>query len=108
MDTQPVEITARPAAAAAAVEAGCAGGCACGEGEAADVVLDVRTIPHAVRHAAVLGAVGAVPAGSSLVLVAPHDPQRVLAEIVAAHADAVTTYLERGPEVWRVRVARVA
>jgi len=106
MHSQPVEITPR---AADAPSTPVVGGCGCGHEDATDVVLDARAIPHAVRHAAVLGAVGAIGVGEALVLVAPHDPVRLLAQIAAAHPDAFeVSYLERGPEAWHVRLARMA
>ncbi|WP_313896373.1 DUF2249 domain-containing protein [Streptomyces sp. YIM 98790] len=102
-----------PAAAAGTADAapagGCGGGgqeCGCG-GSDGDAVpeLDVRTVPHALRHATVFGALDAVPAGSAMVLVAPHDPLPLLAQIEdrAPGAFAVD-YLERGPEAWRLRL----
>jgi hypothetical protein len=37
------------------------GGCGCGGHEESEPVLVLRTIPHAVRHGAVLGAFDAIP-----------------------------------------------
>ena len=54
--------------------------CGCGDADSAAPELDVRAISHAVRHAAVLGAFESIPTGGSLVLTAPHDPQRLLAQ----------------------------
>lgn len=82
-----------------------ASGCACGCADEGVPVLDAREIPHAIRHATVFGALGAVPAGGSLDLVAPHDPQPLLAQI--ADRDPVqVTYLEEGPSAWRLRLTR--
>ncbi len=56
-------------------------GCTCGEAQGHDApVLDARTIPHALRHAAIFGALDSLPSGGALVLVAPHDPQPLLAQ----------------------------
>ena len=62
--------------------------CGCGHhDEAADIVLDVRPIPHAIRHATVFGAFGAIPVGGSLVIVAP------LAGVIVALTVGVSTSL---------------
>lgn len=82
-----------------------ASGCGCGCSEDSVPVLDVREIPHAIRHATVFGALGAVPAGGSLDLVAPHDPKPLLAQI--ADRDPVqVTYLQEGPQAWTLRLTR--
>ena len=85
-------------------------GCACGETEApGHPELDVRTVPHAIRHATVFGALEAVAPGSGLVLVAPHDPKPLLAQIEQRSPGAfTTTYLTRGPESWRIELVRRA
>ena len=82
--------------------------CACGEAESAGhPELDVRSVPHSIRHATVFGALEAVPPGAGLVLVAPHDPRPLLAQIDRRTAGAFTvTYLTRGPEVWRLELVR--
>jgi uncharacterized protein (DUF2249 family)/quercetin dioxygenase-like cupin family protein len=71
------------------------------------VTLDARVIPKAVRHAAVFGALGALPAGGALDVLEPHDPQRMLAELEQSQPGGFeVSYVERGPEVWRVRFIR--
>jgi len=82
-------------------------GCTCGEHDEADIVLDVRMIPHAIRHASVFGAFDAIPAGLSLVLVAPHNPLPLLNQL-AERADIDVEYLVQGPEEWRLRVTRLS
>lgn len=83
-------------------------GCNCHDaGTHADPVLDARLIPHAVRHAAIFGALDSIASGSSLVLVAPHDPLPLLAQARARYADAIgVEYLMQGPEAWHVRLTR--
>lgn len=71
------------------------------------IVLDARTIPHAIRHAAVFGALDAVMPGFALDVIEPHDPQRMLAELQHSQPDTFdVSYIERGPEFWRVRFRR--
>lgn len=86
---------------------GCGHECSCGESDAGVPELDVRQVPHAIRHATVFGAFDAVPAGRSLVLVAPHDPLPLLHQLDArADGGLRVEYLERGPEAWRLRLTR--
>jgi uncharacterized protein (DUF2249 family) len=84
-----------------------AAGCGCGGHDEAVPELDVRTIPHAIRHATVFGAFDAIAAGNSLVLVAPHDPRPLLSQLSErAGGRLEVTYLERGPEAWRLQLTR--
>ncbi|MBI1378972.1 MAG: DUF2249 domain-containing protein [Frankiales bacterium] len=87
---------------------GCAGGtCTCGKGDAATPVLDVRAIPAAVRHAAVHGALGAIPVSGSIVLAAPHEPLPLLAELEELHpGEFAVSYVERGPKTWLLKFTR--
>jgi uncharacterized protein (DUF2249 family) len=83
--------------------------CGCGCTDEGVPELDVRTIPHAIRHATVFGALGAIPAGGSMVLVAHHDPKPLLAQIAEREAGAIeVAYLDEGPEAWRLRLTRQA
>jgi len=98
---------------------GC-GGCGCGgdaPGAASAAVatltidprIDVRDLPHAQRHARVLAALETVPEDGALVLVAPHAPLPLLAEIDRRYAGQFATdWLQEGPDIWQVRVRRVA
>ena len=71
------------------------------------IVLDARSIPHVVRHAAVFGALDAITPGFALDVIEPHDPQRMLSELELNRPGVfVSSYIERGPEVWRVRFTR--
>ncbi len=70
-------------------------------------MLDARTIPHAIRHAAIFGALDSLPSGGALVLVAPHDPQPLLAQARDRYPEGITVeYLQQGPEAWHVRLQR--
>jgi uncharacterized protein (DUF2249 family)/iron-sulfur cluster repair protein YtfE (RIC family) len=94
---------------AANAEGGCGGECGCGEQDpAGDLpVLDARAVPHAIRHATIFGALDSVAAGSGLVLVSPHDPLPLLAQLKQRSPGLFSVdYLERGPERWRIRFVR--
>ncbi|CCG05666.1 DUF2249 domain-containing protein [Blastococcus saxobsidens] len=84
------------------------GSCGCGGHDDDDIpVLDVRAVPHAIRHATVFGAFDAVPDGGSLLLVAPHDPLPLLRQLSARAGGALAVdYEERGPDAWRLRLTR--
>jgi uncharacterized protein (DUF2249 family) len=70
-------------------------------------VLDARQVPHHIRHATVFGALDAVRPGAGLELIAPHDPLPLLAQIEERDPGAFDiTYLERGPEAWRIALDR--
>ncbi|GAA1809783.1 DUF2249 domain-containing protein [Agromyces neolithicus] len=74
-------------------------------GQDDEPVLDVRDIPRAIRHATVLGALTAIAPGAALVIVAPHDPLRLLAEIDERWPSTfAVSYLDRGLEHWRLRL----
>lgn len=84
--------------------AGC--GCNCG-GTAALPELDARTIPHAIRHGAILGAVDQLAPGAALVLVAPHNPTPLLAQLDDRWGEQVgVRYLTEGPDVWRLQLTK--
>lgn len=86
---------------------GCGGGCGCGETDDDEPELDVRAVPHAIRHATVFGAFDAVAPGASMVLVAPHDPLPLLAQLRERNGGSLgVDYLERGPDAWRLRLTR--
>lgn len=92
-------------------EAGCAGhSCSCGEAEEPGYPeLDVRSVPHAIRHATVLGALESVRPGAGLELVAPHDPLPLLRQINQRWPNGFdVAYSERGPDAWRLRLTRTA
>lgn len=69
--------------------------------------LDARVIPHALRHAMILGALDSLTPGFGLVLVAPHDPLPLLAQLEQRAPGVFTVdYLERGPDAWRLSIVR--
>jgi uncharacterized protein (DUF2249 family) len=82
--------------------------CSCGETDpGSHPELDARAIPHAIRHATIFGALDAVRPGRGLVLVAPHDPVPLLAQLEQRQPGAFDVeYLTRGPEAWRLLLVR--
>ncbi len=83
--------------------------CGCGHAdEPGYPELDARAVPHAIRHATIFGALSAIPDGGGLLLLAPHDPLPLLAQIEQRWPGAFEVgYVERGPETWRLAFVRV-
>lgn len=80
-----------------------------GERPAADAQpdLDVRTLAPARRHAVIFATFETLGSGQAFVLVNDHDPKPLYYQFQAEQPGKFTwTYLEQGPEVWRVRIGR--
>jgi len=72
-------------------------------------VLDVRTIAPRQRHEIIPKLYDKLGLDDSLQLIVDHDPRPLRHYLEAAHGDGCQwTYLEQGPEVWRVRLRRMA
>ncbi len=85
------------------------GGCACGGHDEAVPELDVQTIPHAIRHAAIFGALGGLNVGGGMIISATHDPVPLLDQLRDRHGDEYATeYLDNGPDRWRILIRRTA
>lgn len=84
--------------------------CNCGESDSEGwPELDARIVPHAIRHATVFGALDAVGPGKGMILIAPHDPLPLLGQIEQRNPGLFeVSYLERGPEAWRLQFLRRA
>jgi len=74
----------------------------------ADGVMDVRTIPCSVKHGLIVQTCRDLPAGGSFILLNGHDPVP-LREQLANHWPGAFAweYLERGPEVFRLRISKL-
>ena len=70
--------------------------------------IDVRSLVPAQRHAKIFELVGQLTPGGSFVLVNDHDPKPLYYQLEAEHPQQFSwTYLERGPQVWRVEIGRM-
>jgi uncharacterized protein (DUF2249 family) len=68
--------------------------------------IDVRTIPPRERHPLTFNA---LRPQESFELVNDHDPKPLYYQFAAEHEGRFTwDYLDRGPEVWRVRLGKSA
>lgn len=70
--------------------------------------LDVRPMSHEARHGVILGKMQALTATGKLIIVNDHDPLPLKYQAEAMWPDQFAwTYLDEGPEEWRVAIARV-
>ena len=71
--------------------------------------LDVRALPPARRHSLIFETYASLPPQGAFVLVNDHDPKPLYYQFQAERPGEVNwEYLERGPQVWRVRIGRQA
>jgi Uncharacterized conserved protein len=74
-----------------------------------DRIIDVRSETPKVRHEIIFDEWAALEPGTAYVLVNDHDPKPLWYQFDAEHKGEFTwDALEEGPEVWRVRIGRVA
>lgn len=71
--------------------------------------VDVRSLVPAQRHATIFKLVNELAPGASFVLVNDHDPKPLYYQLEAEYPQQFSwTYVDRGPEVWRVEIAKLA
>ena len=81
----------------------------CGCDHGSPMVLDVREMAPRVRHPKIFETFEALAPGATFVLVNDHDPKPLRYRFEAEHAGTFSWEpIEEGPEVWRIRIARVA
>jgi uncharacterized protein (DUF2249 family)/hemerythrin-like domain-containing protein len=88
-------------------------GCCCCHGaheqETQDAIVDVRPLPPPQRHRLIFQTFDSLKPGGAFVLVNDHDPKPLYYQFAAEYSGRFDwTYLEQGPEAWRVRVGRTA
>lgn len=72
-------------------------------------VVDVRTLVPAQRHAKIFELVNQLGPGASFILVNDHDPKPLYYQLEAEYPKQFSwTYVERGPDVWRVQIGKFA
>lgn len=71
------------------------------------VSVDVRAMAPAQRHAHIFNVWGELPQGEAMELINDHDPLPLYYQFACEHTGTFQwEYLEKGPEVWRVRIAK--
>ncbi len=72
-------------------------------------VVDVRSLVPAQRHAKIFQLVNELAPGASFILVNDHDPKPLYYQLEAEYPKQFSwSYRERGPQVWRVEIGKVA
>jgi uncharacterized protein (DUF2249 family) len=72
-------------------------------------VVDVRMLVPAQRHAKIFQLVNALAPGAAFILVNDHDPKPLYYQLEAEYPGQFSwTYVEQGPQVWRVKIGKVA
>lgn len=73
------------------------------------VVLDVRAILPRDRHPLIFHTFDTLKSGDAFVLVNDHDPKPLYYQFSFERSGQFAwTYLEQGPEVWRVEIEKIA
>lgn len=76
--------------------------------EAFAVTIDIRQFVSAVKHRTIFYLWDALSPGTSMFLVNDHDPKPLYYQLAAEYPEQFRwTYVEQGPEVWRVEVAKI-
>jgi uncharacterized protein (DUF2249 family) len=79
-----------------------------GDASANSTIIDVRSLVPAQRHARIFQLVNELSPGASFVLVNDHDPKPLYYQLEAEYPGQFSwTYVESGPEVWRVEVGKL-
>ncbi len=74
-----------------------------------DHAIDVRTIPPARRHGLIFETFDSLAPGEAFEIVVDHDPKPLYYQFAAERSGTFSwEYLADGPELWRVRISRVA
>ncbi len=72
-----------------------------------ETVLDVREIAPRERHPRIFSTFDALAPGAAFVLANDHDPLPLYYQFAAERSGKFEwAYLEQGPELWRVRIAK--
>ena len=77
--------------------------------EAFAATLDVRPLPPREKHLRIHRTFSDLPAGGAMLLINDHDPKPLRYEFEAERPGEFDwSYIESGPEVWRVRIGKRA
>jgi uncharacterized protein (DUF2249 family) len=72
-------------------------------------IIDVREIEPSFSHEIIVKLFENLTPDATLQLIAPHPPRPLRHQFEMRYGDRFRwTYLEEGPEVWRVRLQRVS
>ncbi len=78
------------------------------QGPAGERVIDVKQIEPRHRHILIMQLFEHMPDGEALQLVVDHDPKPLRFQLETRYgAHCSWTYLEEGPDSWRVRLRNI-
>ncbi|WP_202925563.1 DUF2249 domain-containing protein [Edaphobacter sp. 12200R-103] len=71
--------------------------------------IDIRAVPRPQRHPLIFAKFDSLPVGSSVLLVNDHDPVPLSQQFESFRpGQAAWEYLERGPNIFRIRITKVS
>ena len=71
--------------------------------------IDVRIVPPGQRHPRIFSMANALAVGDAFIIINDHDPKPLHYQLQAEYPGQFSwTYLESGPDVWRVELGRQA
>jgi uncharacterized protein (DUF2249 family) len=69
--------------------------------------IDVRIVPPRERHPRIFAMADALAVGDAFTIINDHDPKPLHYQLEAEYPGQFSwTYLEQGPDVWRVQLGR--
>jgi uncharacterized protein (DUF2249 family) len=69
--------------------------------------IDVRVVPPRERHPRIFAMADALAVGEAFTIVNDHDPKPLHYQLEAEYPGEFSwTYLEQGPDMWRVQLGR--
>ena len=81
----------------------------CSDCQSGDTIIDVRTIAPLMRHPMIFTAFENLAGGEAFLIVNDHDPKPLFYQFSAEYPGTFEwVYQEQGPDVWQVRVSKVA
>jgi uncharacterized protein (DUF2249 family)/quercetin dioxygenase-like cupin family protein len=80
-----------------------------GQHSAQDDEIDIRAIPRAQRHPLIFAKFDSLAVGCSFRLLNDHDPVPLNQQFESfRHGQAAWEYLERGPNIFRIRITKIS
>jgi uncharacterized protein (DUF2249 family)/quercetin dioxygenase-like cupin family protein len=71
--------------------------------------IDIRAVPRPQRHPLIFAKFDSLPVGSSVLLINDHDPVPLSQQFESFRpGQAAWEYLERGPNIFRIRITKVS
>lgn len=81
----------------------------CDHCDSTETIIDVRRIAPRLRHSMIFSAFQSLNPGEHFRIVNDHDPRPLLYQFSAEYPGAFDwTYEQSGPQLWQVKIDRVA